>query len=128
MCRDYAHLGITFCRALGIPARYLSGYAVDLEPPDFHGFFEAFLDGEWYLFDATRMAPVDGLVRIATGRDAADVAFASIVGVAELVSKEVVVIDLDRTDPPRPVDDPGARHCLTATCGHLSRTSRHPSG
>ena len=106
VCRDYAHLGITFCRALGIPARYVSGYAVDLEPPDFHGFFEAFLDGEWYLFDATRMAPVDGLVRIATGRDAADVAFASIVGVAELVAKEVVVIDLDRTGPRDPSTTP----------------------
>ena len=106
VCRDYAHLGITFCRALGIPARYVSGYAVDLEPPDFHGFFEAFLDGEWYLFDATRMAPVDGLVRIATGRDAADVAFASIVGIAELVTKEVVVIDLDRTGPRDPSTTP----------------------
>ena len=106
VCRDYAHLGISFCRALGIPARYVSGYAVDLEPPDFHGFFEAFLDGEWYLFDATRMAPIDGLVRIATGRDAADVAFASIVGVAELVAKEVVVIDLDRTGPRDPSTTP----------------------
>ena len=72
---------------------------MDLEPPDFHGFFEAFLDGEWYLFDATRMAPIDGLVRIATGRDAADVAFATIVGAAELVGKEIIVIDLDRAGP-----------------------------
>lgn len=100
VCRDYAHLAISFCRALGIPARYLSGYAVDLEPPDFHGFFEAYLDGEWYLFDATRMAPIDGLVRIATGRDAADVAFAALVGIAELQWKEIVVIDLDRTEDP----------------------------
>jgi hypothetical protein len=84
----------------------VSGYAVDLEPPDFHGFFEAFLDGEWYLFDATRMAPIDGLVRIATGRDAADVAFASIVGIAELVAKEVIVIDLDRTGPRDPSTTP----------------------
>lgn len=100
VCRDYAHLAISLCRALGIPARYLSGYAVDLEPPDFHGFFEAYLDGEWYLFDATRMAPIDGLVRIATGRDAADVAFAALVGLAELTWKEIVVIDLDRTEDP----------------------------
>ena len=106
VCRDYAHLGIALCRALGIPARYVSGYAVDLEPPDFHGFFEAFLDGEWYLFDATRMAPIDGLVRIATGRDAADVAFAAIVGAAELVAKEVMVIDLDRTGPRDPSTTP----------------------
>jgi transglutaminase-like putative cysteine protease len=99
VCRDYAHLAISCCRALGIPARYVSGYAVDLQPPDFHGFFEAYLDGEWYLFDATRMAPVDGLVRIAHGRDAADVAFASIVGRAELLDKQVVVVHLDRTEP-----------------------------
>jgi transglutaminase-like putative cysteine protease len=99
VCRDYAHLGITCCRALGIPARYVSGYAVDLDPPDFHGFFEAFLDGGWYLFDATRMAPIDGLVRIAVGRDAADVAFAAIVGSAELAHKDIVVVDLDRAGP-----------------------------
>lgn len=106
VCRDYAHLGISFCRALGIPARYVSGFAVDLEPPDFHGFFEAFLDGEWYLFDATRMAPVDGLVRIASGRDAADVAFAAIIGAADLVGKDIVVIDLDRTGPRDPSGTP----------------------
>ena len=99
VCRDYAHLAISFCRALGIPARYVSGYAVDLDPPDFHGFFEAYLDDDWYLFDATRMAPIDGLVRIATGRDAADTAFATLVGAAELTSKEIIVIDLDRTEP-----------------------------
>ena len=73
VCRDYAHLAIALCRAIGMPARYVSGYAVDLDPPDFHGFFEAYLDGDWYLFDATRMAPIDGLVRIGVGRDAADV-------------------------------------------------------
>lgn len=106
VCRDYAHLGITCCRALGIPARYVSGYAVDLEPPDFHGFFEAFLDDDWYLFDATRMAPIDGLVRIATGRDAADVAFAAVVGTVELVDKVVTVIDLDRTEPADPTATP----------------------
>ena len=104
VCRDYAHLGIGFCRALGTPARYVSGYAVDLEPPDFHGFFEAFLDGEWYLFDATRMAPLDGLVRIATGRDAADVAFAAIVGAASSsprTSSSSTWTALDRTTRPR---------------------------
>jgi transglutaminase-like putative cysteine protease len=97
VCRDYAHLGITFCRALGIPARYISGYAVDLHPPDFHGFFEAYLGDDWYLFDATRMAPIDGLVRIATGRDAADVAFAAVVGAVQLLDKVVTVSDLDRS-------------------------------
>lgn len=99
VCRDYAHVGISICRALGIPARYVSGYAVDLEPPDFHGFFETYLDGEWYLFDATRMAPVDGLVRIGVGRDAADVPFATSVGASVLDAMQLVVIDLERTGP-----------------------------
>lgn len=84
VCRDYAHLAIALCRALGIPARYVAGYAVDLEPADFHGFLEAYLGNRWYLFDATRMASVEGLVRIGTGRDAADASFATIIGAAIL--------------------------------------------
>jgi len=80
VCRDYAHLAIALCRAMGVPARYVSGYAVDLQPPDFHGFMEAWLGDDWYLFDATRLAPVTGLVRIGAGRDAADVSFATLIG------------------------------------------------
>ncbi len=80
VCRDFAHLGITFCRALGIPARFVSCYAWQLEPQDFHAVFEAYLGDRWYLFDATRMAALDGLVRIGVGRDAADTAFATIYG------------------------------------------------
>jgi len=80
VCRDYAHLAIALCRAMGVPARYVSGYAVDLQPPDFHGFLEAWLGDDWYLFDATRLAPVTGLVRIGAGRDAADVSFATLIG------------------------------------------------
>lgn len=80
VCRDFAHLAITFCRAIGIPARYAAGYAVDLQPPDFHGFFEAYLGGGWFLFDATKLAPVSGFVRIGAGRDAADLSFATSVG------------------------------------------------
>lgn len=81
VCRDFAHLAIAFCRAVGIPARYVSGYAVNLQPPDFHGFFEAYLQDGWYLFDATKLAPVSGFVRIGVGMDAAEVSFASFVGV-----------------------------------------------
>ncbi|MEO5806183.1 transglutaminase family protein [Devosia sp.] len=80
VCRDFAHLGITFCRALGIPARFASCYAWQLEPQDFHAVFEAYLGDRWYLFDATRMAALDGLVRIGCGRDAADTAFSTIYG------------------------------------------------
>ena len=86
VCRDYAHLAIALCRALCIPARYVSGYALALQPPDFHGFFEAYLGSRWYLFDATRMAPVEGFVRIGTGRDAAHTSFATIIGAATLTS------------------------------------------
>lgn len=89
VCRDYAHVAISLCRAMGIPARYVAGYAVDLHPPDFHGFFEAYLGGRWFLFDATRLAPVGGFVRIGTGRDAADVAFATTIGVTECVETRV---------------------------------------
>ena len=99
VCRDYAHLGIALCRALCIPARYVSGYAVALEPPDFHGFFEAYLGNQWYLFDATRLAPVEGLVRIGMGRDAADVPFATIIGAATLESKVVSAEELTEEIP-----------------------------
>lgn len=80
VCRDFAHLGIALCRALTIPARYFTGYAYQLNPPDFHACFEAFIGGHWVLFDATRLAPLNGLVKIGTGRDAADAAVASIFG------------------------------------------------
>lgn len=95
VCRDFAHVAITLCRALGIPARYVSGYAAELQPPDFHGFFEAYLGNNWYLFDATRMAPVSGLVRIGVGRDAADASFATIVGAATLQRIQVSAVFSD---------------------------------
>ena len=76
---------MTFCRALNIPARLVVGYALfDEPPPDFHAVFEAWLGGRWMMFDPTRMSPVDDLVRIAMGRDAKDVAFATIFGPATM--------------------------------------------
>ncbi len=80
VCRDFAHLGIALCRALNISARYFSGYAYELEPPDFHACFEAYIGGRWLIFDATRLAHLNGLVRIGNGRDAADAAVASLFG------------------------------------------------
>jgi transglutaminase-like putative cysteine protease len=80
VCRDFAHLGIALCRALNIPARYFSGYAYQLKPADFHACFEAFVGGKWLIFDPTRLAHPNGLIRIGTGRDAADAAVASIFG------------------------------------------------
>ncbi|MGE0665254.1 MAG: transglutaminase family protein [Sphingomonadales bacterium] len=75
VCRDFTHLGIALVRGLSIPARAVSAYAWQLDPPDFHAIFEVYLDGRWWLVDPTRLAPVEGIVRIATGRDAADIAF-----------------------------------------------------
>ena len=89
VCRDFAHLGIALCRALNIPARYFTGYAYQLEPPDFHACFECLIGGTWCIFDATRLAHPNGLVRIATGRDAAETAVASIFGAAR--GREMVV-------------------------------------
>ena len=100
VCRDFAHLGITFCRALNIPARIVVGYVWFDEPPqDFHALFEAWLDGHWVLFDPTGMAPVDRVVRIGTGRDAKDVAFATIVGQLQMTRKEVMVLEHDPRPP-----------------------------
>ncbi len=95
VCRDFAHLGTAFCRALGIPARFVSCYAYGLVPRDFHAVFEAYLDGRWWLFDATRQAHLDGLVRIGIGRDAAEIAFATPFGDMEPTSME---IRIDRAD------------------------------
>jgi transglutaminase-like putative cysteine protease len=89
VCRDFAHLGIALCRALSIPARYFTGYAFKLNPPDFHACFEAYIGGHWIIFDATRLVPLNGLVKIATGRDAADAAVCSIFGNAHSTKMHV---------------------------------------
>jgi transglutaminase-like putative cysteine protease len=90
VCRDYAHLAITLCRCLNIPARYCTGYLGDVGtlPPygtmDFAGWFEAFLGDRWYTFDARNNVPRIGRVLIAQGRDASDVALSSTFGPNEL--------------------------------------------
>jgi len=84
VCRDFAHLMIALCRAVNIPARFVSGIdygaAAHLGPPDFHAYVEAFLGDRWYLFDPTGITAPMGLVRIGTGRDAADVSLATMFG------------------------------------------------
>ncbi len=101
VCRDFAHLAITMCRALNIPARIVVGYVWFDEPPqDFHAIFEAWIGGRWVLFDPTGMAPVDRLVRIGTGRDAKDVAFSTFFGAVEMTRMEVTVLEHEpRTTP-----------------------------
>jgi transglutaminase-like putative cysteine protease len=74
VCRDMAHLGIALCRSLSIPARMVVGYLYQLEPMDLHAWFEAFVGGRWYTFDATQLSLNAGYVAVGYGRDAADVA------------------------------------------------------
>ena len=86
VCRDYAHLAVAFCRCMNIPARYCTGYLGDIGMPppygpmDFSAWFEVFLDGRWYTFDARNNVPRIGRVLIARGRDASDVAISSTFG------------------------------------------------
>ena len=95
VCRDYAHLAVAFCRCLNIPARYCTGYLGDIGVPppygpmDFAAWFEAFLDGHWYTFDARNNMPRIGRVLIARGRDAADVAISTTFGPTKLTSFRV---------------------------------------
>jgi transglutaminase-like putative cysteine protease len=114
VCRDFAHLGITMCRALNIPARIVVGYVWFDEPPqDFHATFEAWIGGRWVLFDPTGMAPVDRLVRIGTGRDAKDVAFSTFFGSIEMTRKEVNVLEHE----PRRTADSGKAVVELAAAG-----------
>lgn len=104
VCRDFAHLGVAFCRALNIPARLAVGYArFDEPPPDFHAVFEAFLGDRWELFDPTGMTDPQDLVRIAVGRDAGDVAFATLFGSVRtrLIRPEVEQVRSRRARSPR---------------------------
>ncbi len=95
VCRDYAHLAVALCRCMNIPARYCTGYLGDIgvpqtgAPMDFAAWFEAFLDGHWYTFDARNNTPRIGRVLIARGRDAADVAISNAFGINTLVSFRV---------------------------------------
>lgn len=97
VCRDFAHLGIALCRALNIPARFVSGYAYDLNPPDFHAYFEAYLGNRWYLFDPTRLVPQNGLVRIGVGRDAVDASFATIFGSVQMEQMQLFVKQVEES-------------------------------
>jgi transglutaminase-like putative cysteine protease len=99
VCRDYAHLAVTFCRCMNIPARYCTGYMGDigvplLEPMDFSAWFEVYLGGRWYTFDARNNIPRIGRVLMARGRDAVDVALANTFGAAYLVKFEVISVEV----------------------------------
>jgi transglutaminase-like putative cysteine protease len=99
VCRDYAHLTITLLRALEVPARLVAAYAPGLEPMDFHAVVEADIDGVWCAVDATRLAPTSSLVRICSGRDAADTAFLTLFGGIARFESIAVTATVDGTLP-----------------------------
>jgi transglutaminase-like putative cysteine protease len=101
VCRDFSHVGISLCRALRIPARLVVGYLYQLDPMDMHAWFEAFVGGRWYTFDATQAHPRGGRIVVAYGRDAADVAFLSNYGPLEMGEMKVSVERVETASPYR---------------------------
>jgi transglutaminase-like putative cysteine protease len=114
VCRDFAHLMIALCRAVNIPARFATGtdYGADpaLGPPDFHAYVEVFLGDRWYIFDPSGTAIPMGFVRFGTGRDAADVAFATIFGGVMSMAPFIRAVAVD--DPSQGIVLP--HHCREA--------------
>jgi transglutaminase-like putative cysteine protease len=100
VCRDFAHLAITFCRCMNVPARYCTGYLGDIgvprdpAPMDFSAWFEVYLDGMWHTLDARHNMPRIGRLLMARGRDATDAAISTAFGVAELVRFEVITNEI----------------------------------
>ncbi|WP_045008549.1 MULTISPECIES: transglutaminase family protein [unclassified Bradyrhizobium] len=107
VCRDFAHLAVTLCRCMNIPARYCTGYLGDIgvpldpAPMDFSAWFEVYLGGRWHTFDARHNHPRIGRIVIARGRDAADVAISTTFGPARLVRFTVLTEELAQNDTVR---------------------------
>lgn len=114
VCRDFQHLAVTFCRCMNIPARYVTGYLGDIgvppagTPMDFSAWFEAYIDGKWWAFDARHRERRIGRVLVATGRDAADVAITTSFGSAQLTGFTVVTDEV--TEPVVPAAAPAPRN------------------
>ena len=117
VCRDFAHLMIALCRAMNIPARFVTGIdygaAPELGPTDFHAYVEVFLSHRWYAFDPTGISPPMGLIRLGTGRDAADTAFATVFGT---VTSRAPVINIAA------LDDPANGYTLPQRCDAILST------
>ncbi|MGI4847562.1 MAG: transglutaminase-like domain-containing protein [Janthinobacterium lividum] len=119
VCRDFAHLMIALCRTMNIPARFVSGidYGADpkLGPTDFHAYVEVMLSGRWYTFDPSGVSPPMGLVRLGTGRDAADASFATVFGG---VGSGAPVIEIEAiVDPAQGLELPFHRDDVLSTHG-----------
>jgi transglutaminase-like putative cysteine protease len=127
VCRDFAHLAITLCRCMNIPARYCTGYLGDIGVPpvdypmDFSAWFEAWLDGRWFTFDARHNMPRIGRILMATGRDATDVALSTSFGASALVGFEVVTDEIPDALPRALHTEPGSRHPHQAEMPAASR-------
>jgi transglutaminase-like putative cysteine protease len=95
VCRDFSHLGVALCRALNMPARMVAGYYLfDTPPQDFHALFEVWL-GRWVRFDATGQADPDQVIAVSVGRDAGDIAFATLFGAARMTGLEIALVRRD---------------------------------
>lgn len=120
VCRDYAHLMIALCRALNMPARFVTGidYGADpaLGPIDFHAYVEVFLSGRWYIFDPSGLAIPMGFVRLGSGRDAADAAFATMFGSVQAGIPLLKIIAHD--DPANNIVPPFKTRQLLSTAAH----------
>ena len=105
VCRDFAHLAITLCRCMNVPARYCTGYLGDIgvppdpDPMDFSAWFEVYVGGRWYTFDARHNTPRAGRILMARGRDATDVAIVTSFGPCSLASFKVITSEMPRTVP-----------------------------
>jgi transglutaminase-like putative cysteine protease len=120
VCRDFQHLAITFCRALNIPARYATGYLGDIGVPsrlpmDFSAWFEVYLEGRWWTFDARNNQPRIGRVLMATGRDASDVAITTSFGQADLSHFFVVTEEVNEAALGTPLLEPAASNHFEAS-------------
>jgi transglutaminase-like putative cysteine protease len=117
VCRDFAHLAITLCRAMNIPARYCTGYLGDIGVPaapypmDFSAWLEVWLDGRWHTFDPRHNTPRIGRILMATGRDATDVALSTSFGAATLAGFRVVTEEIRDGAQPALRAEPDARPC-----------------
>ena len=120
VCRDFAHLGIALCRAINVPARMVVGFLHQFKPMDLHAWFEAFIGGRWFSFDATESTTRGNRIVIAYGRDAADVALATMFGYFTMQNMEVTVSEVNEggeTWDSCPTDETGA-----VVCGFPSQT------
>ncbi|GAB3039816.1 transglutaminase domain-containing protein [Spirosoma pulveris] len=121
VCRDFTHLGISLCRALNIPARMVVGYLYQLDPMDLHAWFEAYVDGRWFTFDATQAKPLGNRITVAYGRDAADVAFTTQFGAMTLDEMKVWV-DVAQTDANESEKKANDAPTLSSSVGSTNQT------